>query len=61
MQSRCYILYSSVYLQECFRFALPGIPHAVDLLRGNRLGVQSVHRDLQASGVQHAKVMEESA
>ncbi|XP_060074353.1 gephyrin-like [Ylistrum balloti] len=37
--------------EECFRFALPGIPHAVDLLRGSDQSVKDTHSKLQAEGV----------
>ncbi|XP_021365763.1 gephyrin-like isoform X2 [Mizuhopecten yessoensis] len=37
--------------EECFRFALPGIPHAVDLLRGRERSVKDTHAKLQAEGV----------
>lgn len=43
-------------LQECFRYALPGIPHAVDLLRGDSSEIQKTHTELQGTGVQHDKV-----
>lgn len=44
-----YIAFS--FLQECFRFALPGIPHAVDLLKGREKSVKDTHTKLQAEGV----------
>ncbi|CAL1542166.1 unnamed protein product [Lymnaea stagnalis] len=36
---------------ECFQIAATGIPHAVDLLRGHRAGVEKTHAQLQAEGV----------
>lgn len=43
----------NLFLQECFRFALPGIPHAVDLLVGVKGRVQTTHRELQLEGKHH--------
>ncbi|CAC5394142.1 GPHN [Mytilus coruscus] len=37
--------------EECFRFALPGITHAVDLLKDNSSQIQQTHTHLQSKGV----------
>ncbi|XP_071163721.1 gephyrin-like isoform X4 [Mytilus edulis] len=37
--------------EECFRFALPGITHAVDLLKDNSSKIQQTHSHLQSEGV----------
>lgn len=39
--------------EECLRFALPGISHAVDLLRDNLSVVKHTHTELQGIGVQY--------
>ena len=41
-------------LQECFRLALPGIPHAMDLLRDAAVSVKLTHDVLQSHGVVHS-------
>lgn len=37
--------------EECFRFALPGITHAVDLLKDNSSQILQTHTHLQSKGV----------
>ncbi|XP_063429414.1 uncharacterized protein LOC134712149 isoform X2 [Mytilus trossulus] len=37
--------------EECFRFALPGITHAVDLLKDNSSQIKETHTHLQSKGV----------
>ncbi|GFO49259.1 gephyrin [Plakobranchus ocellatus] len=39
---------------ECFQLVWPGIPHAVDLLRGHNGSVEKTHETLQAEGIQHS-------
>ena len=34
-------------LQECFRFVLPALPHAVDLLKGSKQQVADTHKIVQ--------------
>lgn len=35
------------FLQECFQFILPALPHAIDLLREATVGVKATHAALQ--------------
>lgn len=45
-----YKLQCSVYypfLQECFQFILPALPHAIDLLRDAMVRVKKVHNALE--------------
>ncbi|XP_008401179.1 gephyrin-like [Poecilia reticulata] len=37
----------SVFLQECFQFILPALPHAIDLLREAAVHVKSTHAALE--------------
>lgn len=36
-----------LYLQECFQFILPALPHAIDLLREAMVEVKSAHAALE--------------
>ena len=42
------ICFTQKSLQECFRFVLPAIPHAVDLLKGHKKQVADTHKVVQA-------------
>lgn len=46
---KCCCLFECVvlYLQECFQFILPALPHAIDLLREASVRVKSTHAALE--------------
>lgn len=45
--------------QECFKFALPGIGHAVDLLKDDTSQVKQTHTELQSTGDHHCSSAQE--